>query len=141
MLTKRILLPLSLICGLLFNYNIFASSPPTIQITIDNPNNIPLTFTPNAKYGNVCVSQNPSSVLCTIYKYPDLPDLNLFILTWSNTNNPDNCQIHLSLYGGPNTYYFFFDSDYNGMFTPSTWDGKSDVRATLKITTPRINGC
>src|SRR5579872_2425576 len=139
MLTKRIMLSVNLICGLLLNFPAYTYASSTIKIAIDNPQNIPFTFTSNNYFGNVCVSQNSNSVLCTITN-TNPPNLFLFSLQWLNSNNPD-CGINVDLFGGSNTFYFNYDSDYYGSFTPQTWDGKSDVNATLTITSPRINGC
>lgn len=138
MLIKRMILPSSLICGLLLNFSAFASAP-IIKILVVNPQSLPFTFTSQNKFGNTCTSQSASTITCTINNTnPPLPFL--LGLKWDKPNNPV-CGIDVDLFTNGNGYYFNYDSTYNGSFIPLTWDGKSNVNATLTIGSPRINGC
>lgn len=111
---------------ILFNHiNVYAANP-IIKIYINNQQEIPLTFNSQNRFGNSCVSQSPTKVVCTITNTnPPIPFL--LSLQWNNTKNSADCGVDVNLFGSGNSFYFSYDGTYNGSFTTQTWDGKSNV--------------
>lgn len=131
---------LTLICSIFFS-NITIAANPIIKIFVNNPQNIPFTFTSQNKYGNTCISQSSNNVVCTITTLTP-PTPFLLSLQWNKTSNPADCGVDITLFAGSgNIFYFSFDGTYNGSFVPQTWDGKSNINATLTISSPRYSGC
>lgn len=126
----------------LFSNVLFAATPLTVTLTVDNAIGAQLAFTSSTPDGNTCTSQGPNQITCSITQLNSIP----FIadLTWTSQKN-SHCMIDVGLTQDLNSGGYMFKtlaSDYGFIIAPGThWDGKSNLNAHMSISAVRTDGC